>query len=635
MSTHNAGVAGSQAKVTQGNKMGTQTPQDKGRPGYNAQNSLEPGEPGEPSDKEEKNTSGVTYMGESRTSQDLSELPSITPSREASERLQDESSSPPCRRVRVEEAYSDEEEQNLLEQQTQSHQRKPPGIQAGSVRLDLQKIDKQIKEALGDTTQGLSIGTIGLGSVMEDPELEHMSGDKSAWDVISFIFSKEGYDGDESTYEGTQPEPQSASEAKDMEGESVPDLQSVSDTEISTVSEKPDTEPLEEPGTPGRGASKSVLGNDDESEAAEDQDEIIMAWPEDFGRDTYDFEVPNGEVRLDILWKEELARGRPDRIGSPHACKLENFLERRQPYPGDPANCLQYWGRRFMSYDISKDEVCLVDIMRDFNTVLPKSLVEDKNFEPSLWYAHQCHTVSGVPLNQKSWCEVGLTKDIVAWNAAQVLELGAPYLKIEGSRQPKGKLRFKINRITGSKFEVVDHVLEFRVRVSEKHLNNPLFNLANWYEKQLEKKMAQLENVFLEEEREQLGINDLERIQALPGEEPALEYLGDVIRVISVRNQMRVETTDHQLWVLELYGQQVEAGTFPALLCNNIRRKDVTRTVPKPLVIVVKVEGHPVRVLVDSGSLGDFMSTTLVEQAKSARNRAIKIYTCSTSSTRI
>lgn len=36
--------------------------------------------------------------------------------------------------------------------------------------------------------------------------------------------------------------------------------------------------------------------------------------------------------------------------------------------------------------------------------------------------------------------------------------------------------------------------------------------------------------------------------------------------------------------------------------------------VPKPIVIVVQIDGHPARALLDSGLLGDFMSTSLPDQ---------------------
>ncbi|KAG6846699.1 hypothetical protein H0H93_012357, partial [Arthromyces matolae] len=44
--------------------------------------------------------------------------------------------------------------------------------------------------------------------------------------------------------------------------------------------------------------------------------------------------------------------------------------------------------------------------------------------------------------------------------------------------------------------------------------------------------------------------------------------------------------------------------------------RDPSRMIPDPVVVEVEIDGHPVRALLDSGSLGDFVSTTLVGQLK-------------------
>ena len=46
--------------------------------------------------------------------------------------------------------------------------------------------------------------------------------------------------------------------------------------------------------------------------------------------------------------------------------------------------------------------------------------------------------------------------------------------------------------------------------------------------------------------------------------------------------------------------------------------QDFNRLVPLPIVIVTKVVGLPCRALLDSSSLGDFISTTLVDQLQLA-----------------
>ena len=71
---------------------------------------------------------------------------------------------------------------------------------------------------------------------------------------------------------------------------------------------------------------------------------------------------------------------------------------------------------------------------------------------------------------------------------------------------------------------------------------------------------------------------------------------------------------DSSVGSLELFGVQVPRGTYAALECNSVTIKDFKRMVPKPIVVVVNINGHPARALLDSGSLADFMSTTLVEQ---------------------
>jgi hypothetical protein len=66
--------------------------------------------------------------------------------------------------------------------------------------------------------------------------------------------------------------------------------------------------------------------------------------------------------------------------------------------------------------------------------------------------------------------------------------------------------------------------------------------------------------------------------------------------------------------LIESFGQQVKSGNYSALQRNASNIRDVSRPVPKPLVVVAKVNGHPVRALVDSGSLSDFVSGALVQQ---------------------
>ncbi|CAA7262758.1 unnamed protein product [Cyclocybe aegerita] len=67
---------------------------------------------------------------------------------------------------------------------------------------------------------------------------------------------------------------------------------------------------------------------------------------------------------------------------------------------------------------------------------------------------------------------------------------------------------------------------------------------------------------------------------------------------------------------VELNAQQLAEDILPAAQQNAAMVKDPSRVVPNPITVVVHVNGKPARALIDSGSLCDFMSSTLADQLK-------------------
>ena len=65
---------------------------------------------------------------------------------------------------------------------------------------------------------------------------------------------------------------------------------------------------------------------------------------------------------------------------------------------------------------------------------------------------------------------------------------------------------------------------------------------------------------------------------------------------------------------LELNGVQVAQDKYPAVQRNAASVKDKLCVLPKPVTLTVHIDGHPAQALVDSRSLGDFMSTHLANQ---------------------
>ena len=79
-------------------------------------------------------------------------------------------------------------------------------------------------------------------------------------------------------------------------------------------------------------------------------------------------------------------------------------------------------------------------------------------------------------------------------------------------------------------------------------------------------------------------------------------------------NHPDVKKSEDRKKMVELSGIQVDKNKYQALQQNAAQIKGNQRLLPKPIVVKVTVNGHPARALLDSGSLGDFISTTLADQ---------------------
>lgn len=84
-----------------------------------------------------------------------------------------------------------------------------------------------------------------------------------------------------------------------------------------------------------------------------------------------------------------------------------------------------------------------------------------------------------------------------------------------------------------------------------------------------------------------------------------------------------VEDTRIQLNAIGLKGKKQPEGR-QVTERNASRPKDITRRMPKLIVVEAKINGHEVRVLLDSGSLGDFITTTVVDQLRIPREPLAK-----------
>ncbi|KAG5720615.1 hypothetical protein E4T56_gene4559 [Termitomyces sp. T112] len=407
---------------------------------------------------------------------------------------------------------------------------KPTGVKSYSMRLDLREADQLREEALGQTTEGLSVGMVLIETLSQ-----------AAMD------------------QSTHP--------------------------------------------PSQGA----LGED----AGDYYDPVELIPPWEFGEDENPIQVSNSEEKLMLVYGEERKFGRPRCLGNALERRLDHDLEWLQPYPGNPENILQYRGRQFTSTQTEEGLIHTWDAVWEREATIPCKWVANPSFEVGTWYGLEQSIESGAPLSRSSWYSPTLLTDMWVWNAGKVLELGSPYLPSEDKIYHKIQPRFRVVREGLGTCLVVDRQIRFVASIRAEHLENPQFDICGWYAKRVKHAFPNADSSIWEEDKPFDLCCTVAAGSETPISQEELMGKGDEKDPTLGRSE--------EISTLELCGQQVKQETYPAIQRNNGQAKNINRKVPKPLVIVVKLDGHPVCALLDSGSLGDFVSTTTVEQLKLRR----------------
>jgi Retroviral aspartyl protease len=136
------------------------------------------------------------------------------------------------------------------------------------------------------------------------------------------------------------------------------------------------------------------------------------------------------------------------------------------------------------------------------------------------------------------------------------------------------------------------------------------FDLLKWYDKQLNKPWVtkpQGYNAVLPNEDDYFFTLE-EPLEAPEWAYALNELYHNVSAVILAHTKLPDENE------LQLSGIQVLWDQLAAIARNAAVTRDTMRVVLKPIVVVARINDQSVRVLIDSGSLGDFMSTTLADQ---------------------
>jgi len=142
-----------------------------------------------------------------------------------------------------------------------------------------------------------------------------------------------------------------------------------------------------------------------------------------------------------------------------------------------------------------------------------------------------------------------------------------------------------------AEYEINDVMTHTRILLPIYKTENPHFNVARWYNRRVQRF-----NVGPFDETVEPGVSD------------------DICRLFDpVEDEISVNTLDLYL------ARPTQSSRFSAIWRNAVVTRDFKRTIPKPIVIVIHVNGQPACALIDTGSLADFVSLTLVEQLRLER----------------
>ncbi|KIM36975.1 hypothetical protein M413DRAFT_77523, partial [Hebeloma cylindrosporum] len=375
---------------------------------------------------------------------------------------------------------------------------------------------------------------------------------------------------------------------------------------------------------PGKSSFSMELGAVGETcELCNPSSDVLDSLP--LGAIEFEEDVPIGDS---FLWRPKPIVHEPDWIdegpaprdfiGDCYAMMATHVLYDCQPYPGDEHNDT-FSSHRFVLIPLTK-HYQILDSHSGFRINVPRSLLERPQFDLGSWYAKRRAKALGLrypgPVKHYSF------GDPISVIGSQLLEDGiqSHYPCIDPLSDPEGRFNLYPSSENSLEYIVDDPELNLQISVPKESLLDPTFDLVHWYCCRLEESGLDinafiirdyLRNVQSTVPRDMVENPDFNlgewyeyRLASYESDKLDLdEDIGDISPGVCEEP-------------LELNGVQVDRNKYPTLQRNAARVNDKARILPKPLIITVNINGHPARALLDSGSLGDFMSTSLADQLK-------------------
>ena len=326
---------------------------------------------------------------------------------------------------------------------------------------------------------------------------------------------------------------------------------------------------------------------------------------------TFDFETRSDSgSSLGDLTGYELGK-----VGDILAWKAREVLTRCQPFPDDETEALP---KEFFDgtprFKVTRGEefpdddmYIIIDHFRGIIAFIHIAHLRDNTFSIGKWYAEICAKQEGddSPSVVHNWMQqrehhetiMGAVREQYT---ADILEMAFAFEDNDIDRMDKRfDVQIECHDITH--LVIHDRFRQIASQLPQESVEDPNFDLVNWYESRLAK----------------IGLNQVdftgEKIRDVASDQPTLSRIWNTIQEMIITVPKDFESG------MEVNGVQVARDKYPAVQRNAASVKDTTRVLPKPVTLTVNIDGHPARALVDSGSLGDFMSTNLADQLKVKR----------------
>ena len=542
-----------------------------------------------------------------------------------------------------------------------SSNRRPPGLRSNNIDIDFDRAERLLSEARdSEVLHTMELGMVDIGNTVSEsddggmPGLDDCSDDESEYD---FVESDAGI----SDFELDEPEPfeevyvrpdtpiPNASiptpsrratvedcDDSDDDDENMPPLIEISD----------DDEDLADAADMGPCTRQEYRDDDwavlmlnfletEKGLSADDEEEPIILTEEELDVLDAEFDAwcmvhnnelvgkedihmersPKDETPQERLWHQHQDWYREachtnDRLGDGVSNTFMRLMEDLKflPFPGD-----QHFPKdhelepRFGMVTVNDDTYALYDFLqwKNLQPEISRDTLLSPGFSLAKWYIEalaKLHNEDLDPVKYEFLGHLPVIEDPWLNNALSYLQYYEVRDARANGREHAGHFgRWHISKCSANGwYTISDSLLSCKTHIHCDLLMNHDLNLGRWYEARMAERLRMMEPTTWE------GVADL-RVLFYPDE-------GCMERALS---KMAEELVTHRtVPMLTLHGVQVERGTYPAVERNAAIAKDHTRLIPRPLVITVNVEGHPCRALLDSGSLGDFVSSTLVTQLK-------------------